>query len=463
MRTTPHAGASQPTTAAAAWVQTSLCILLIVLAFLFGGSRQGDAWTRSVIYLPAAVLLATWAWVRSPKPFGTSDWLAAAILAGLLLTALMQLTPLFGQVWALAPGRAQLDEMLAQSGLGPRHGPLSLDPDATVGALLWCVPAISLFLVVQQVDLRTRAILVAVALLMCIASLVLGGLQMLQGPGSPFEIYSTGHAGLPHGLFANRNHQGVALACALPLTAALAVVWRRLVNQSLGFVTLVFLAVATLLLVGILATQSRAALALGVLGLGQSLLLFSGVFERGLQRSHVVALCGLLLLLSIAAYFGSGPVLNRFGALQEGDARYQIWDVTLKAAEAYFPVGSGLGTFRGIYTLYEPSSMVAPYFINNAHNDYLELLLEMGLPFLVLLALFFAWLIVRITALLRQQKSVDVTFGGAGLVVISLLMLHSIVDYPLRTQALSCLFGLALGLAAARSPERDSRGRLSGA
>jgi Lipid A core - O-antigen ligase and related enzymes len=46
----------------------------------------------------------------------------------------------------------------------------------------------------------------------------------------------------------------------------------------------------------------------------------------------------------------------------------------------YLPWGSGAGSFREVYGAHEPLALLAPNYVLHAHNEPVELLLELGLP-----------------------------------------------------------------------------------
>ena len=83
-------------------------------------------------------------------------------------------------------------------------------------------------------------------------------------------------------------------------------------------------------------------------------------------------------------------------------------------------------------------------FANRAHNDVLELWLETGVFGLVLMTVFGFWFIGRSLASWRgaisQEFPVDGTLARAATIIIGLLVAHSLVDYPLRTNAILAVF-----------------------
>ena len=92
--------------------------------------------------------------------------------------------------------------------------------------------------------------------------------------------------------------------------------------------------------------------------------------------------------------------LTRFSSLQ--DDRLNYWHDIGWALKHYGLAGTGFGTFVPIYQSAESLESVVPQYINHAHNDYLELLLEGGAPAACLL---FCFLALIALLLLRSSKS----------------------------------------------------------
>ena len=96
--------------------------------------------------------------------------------------------------------------------------------------------------------------------------------------------------------------------------------------------------------------------------------------------------------------------------------------------------------------------------MNHAHNDYLELILELGLPGAVLIAAFLAWWAV---AAWRAWRYPDAgPFARAASIATAALLAHSLVEFPLRTAALSACFAMGLALLVERRPRATERADL---
>jgi O-antigen ligase len=123
------------------------------------------------------------------------------------------------------------------------------------------------------------------------------------------------------------------------------------------------------------------------------------------------------------------------------------------------PFGAGLGSFVKVYRLYESPDAVTTEYVIHAHNDYVELALELGLPGVILLLLFFGWWLVQSLAVWR--KSEGGPWARAASIASAAVLVHSLVDFPLRTAAISACFAMCVALLADRqAPVRQERSDL---
>jgi O-antigen ligase len=131
----------------------------------------------------------------------------------------------------------------------------------------------------------------------------------------------------------------------------------------------------------------------------------------------------------------------------------------LEAARTFLPFGSGFGTFEPVYRRVEPDTLLSTIYLNQAHNEPLQLAIEGGIPALVLLALFLVWWADAAFRSVRPRGSASRRALGIAMAATTLiLMLSSLVDYPLRTPILSGLFAIGcIELARSRHRVSDPR------
>jgi O-antigen ligase len=116
----------------------------------------------------------------------------------------------------------------------------------------------------------------------------------------------------------------------------------------------------------------------------------------------------------------------------------------------FFPAGSGLGTFTHVHEMYAPRSLARESYVNHAHDDWLELGLEAGMPAMVLALGFLAWYAAAAAGAWRSpsagESPANKLLARAASVSVLLILLHSTVDYPLRTIAVMVMFAMCCAL-----------------
>ena len=255
------------------------------------------------------------------------------------------------------------------------------------------------------------------------------------------------------GFFANSNHNAALLYSAIVFSGAFAaIVARHYKHQSLILYGLAALAIL-MLLAGLALTESRAGIALGFVAILSSFAVGSTTGSRSFRKKRLLlwALISLLVVFLIALQAGLFNTIERAQDAEfSGDLRSHATAITFGAAWHSMPFGTGFGSFVPVFQMFEPRSLVDYRYVNHAHNDWAEILLDGGLIAYLLVAGFLAWLIFASRRLwthaMSDASDADVILARAGSVVVVLLLLHSVVDYPLRTIAIMAVFALSCGL-----------------
>ena len=126
-------------------------------------------------------------------------------------------------------------------------------------------------------------------------------------------------------------------------------------------------------------------------------------------------------------------------------SRPDTFSRTMDAIAAYFPVGSGLGTFEQVYPRFEDPATVTTVFMNHAHNDYLEVAMELGIIGMALLvAAIVFWAVLSWRA--WTTRGSEARLQKAASIALAVPLLHSLVDYPLRTPGLAVLAAVCAGV-----------------
>ena len=453
---------------AQAWAQRpslmfGLCAITLVAALLLGGGTRGGFLSDTILELIAipAFLAAVTALIAMPwaDRQGVAVWALALCLA-IAALPLLQLVPLPPWIWTRLPHRDEIAGIFALVHRDLPWLPISVSPSLTWAGVLSLLPPVAVFLGAIQLGYRERRVLSLILVALGIGSALLGLLQVAQGQSSPWRFFVVTNPTEAVGFFANRNHLAALLNLVLLFGAAWAVHvgysvghWRE--RRNIETASVVALTASFLGLVILIAAEgssrSRAGVGLLIVALFGALMLAIMDRRRSSTSTPVKLILGsvivaVLLVLQFALY----RLLDRFDDPLE-NLRIQFAQSTIHAAEAYMPFGSGFGTFTAVYPSFEPPQDVLDNrYVNHAHDDVLEVWLEGGAMSLLLMAVFSGWLFMASTKAWREapadSRAIDVLLARAATIVIPIIVVHSVFDYPLRTDAMMAVFALSCAL-----------------
>lgn len=208
------------------------------------------------------------------------------------------------------------------------------------------------------------------------------------------------------------------------------------------------LAIATGVMAVIL-TGSRAGVAslllgLAVFGLGM-------LIVRDLSLRAFLVLIGIGTLCIAAAMVLSGDLLaERVSDGIEHDARWVLFEIGRQVAGERSVTGHGLGGFAAAFNGGLRGSPGFDAYVDYAHNSYLELAVEGGIPALLLsLALVGTAVGVCVAALFTRARGTS--FAIAAIAGAALVAGHAMADFSLQMPAVAVTFMLVLGVASAQS------------
>jgi hypothetical protein len=479
-------GAVHPWAYVPLWFCAALMgVLVAVHALSVGGLRRHLGLHRFAFHVSGRWLLldpahddaAGWgfdlsrpAWPRAPLL-----WPGVAFLAW----AIVQVIPLpEALVHMLSPGRGHLsiDEV-------HRPHPLTIDAAASLRGIAFAGSMLAFHLgataVAERPDCRRRfrtfvAWFGAALALIALVQIAVAA-RRIYGFFQPLESTSF------FGVFVNRNHFAAYMTlCAM---AALAILYRELLSYvhrlggrtnlrrqlvTLGQpegVRLVRAVVPVLLIVGALvATTSRG----GILSFAGALVLASVATRRHRHGLPVHVLVFLLLALPLA-WFGLERIERRFGAIRANTGRVVVWRHSVASMSGTWLTGAGLNTFAEAISRVVPfatpagatawphevaeaipaglrighrtsADLAGWHWYDEAHNDYVQLAVEMGAAGVAI----GIWALSMLAVRMREPW---LAAGVAG------ILIHSTVDFSLQIPAVAVLF-----LAMCSYAERTSSG-----
>lgn len=420
---------------------------LIGLALAVGGGGVSAAFGNLAVQLFALAILAVHAPLagafarRGPRAL-------LALLAASCLLPLAQLVPLPPVLWTVLPGRDLVAQSLALAG-GPGWFPMSVAPARTLVAFLGVIAPATVVIVGCGLP---PARLVALQVMLVVFGLVVAlfGTTHLLDPRWG-DLYASVRPlpGVLVGTFADRNAAALFLDVCLLFLVGLPDGRLSLSGKAVRATAGAFLALCVIL------TGSRTGMVLlaapGFLLLWRLAGTVLSRSDRATSRPRLVWATGILLTIVVAslAVFSSERGQASLARFESGDEmRAEMREDAGFAAERYWPVGAGMGTFDEVFQIDESLEYVSPRTAGRAHMDYLELAIEAGLAGLLLAA---AWLAWAGWSGSRSVQRPGAWPARAAALAIAAIALQSLLAFPLRSQAMLCVAALAVVLLA-RSP-----------
>lgn len=276
--------------------------------------------------------------------------------------------------------------------------------------------------------------------------------QELTSNGKFFWVYTARFHGSMYGSYVNRNHYAGLMEMLVPFPLVVSVGHLVRGGKRALVVFCAVLMASTIFLCG-----SRGGMLSFVLEIVALVTLI--LVQKKNHRAALGTVAGCVLVLAFLVFIGKGQVLGRLGDLAPG-ARLNMtkdcWTMFLHRPL----LGWGLGTFPTVYPSYR--SFYTNLFINEAHNDYAQLLVETGLLGFGLMLWFLASLYRSgLPTSRRWEVKWDGAVSLAALLGCTGLLFHSFVDFNLQIPANAGLFYVLCGLAASRPLVRSSRARRS--
>ncbi len=351
----------------------------------------------------------------------------------------------------------------------PLVGAISLDPPETLSEATRFIAYGGIFWLAMQFacrDGRARTMLWVIVLAIT-ANAAYGLLVQISGTNTILWFDKWAYPNVVTGTFVNRNHFATYLGLGLIVTLTFLIEeMRRIaagvslrtfgglveVSESLTLRFYLLSGLVGLLVLAALMTGSRgglAAIAAGVAallgGIALSTLVSGGRVARlGLA---LAAGAGLALLLSgeivvERAYHGDGAT-----------ERAGLYAATARAVAERPLLGTGPGTYGEAFLAYRPHDIGVSrlrLWYDHAHNTYLEVAFESGIPALIVLLLMAGWVLVVLARGARTRRHNDL-LPAVGIGATALVAVHALFDFSIEIPAVAATYLAILGIAYAQA------------
>lgn len=292
---------------------------------------------------------------------------------------------------------------------------------------------------------------------------VLAAFAVLQGMAPNGKLYWTWgleQGGSIYGPYVNHNHYAGLMEMLTPFPLVLAVSHFTSGNRKIAVA-----GVAALMAASIFLSGSRGGMAAFV---AQMIVLTALMVRKrkGNWKQAIILGAFLATVIAFLVWMGGNELTRRLISIHSeareelsGGVRFTIDRDCLRMMLKRPLFGWGLGTFPTVYP--EFRSFYTTFFVNHAHNDYLQLLVETGLAGFSI-ALWFLVLVFRNAA--GKLKNWTDTATGAMTVAALLgcvgILVHSFLDFNLQIPANAALFYVLCAMAAAGPIQESTRKRI---
>jgi O-antigen ligase len=291
---------------------------------------------------------------------------------------------------------------------------------------------------------------------------VVAALAVLQGiapNGKLLWIWPSAQGGWIYGSYVNHNHYAGLMELLTPFPIVLAVT--RFTDGNRRFIVA---GIAALMAGSIFLSGSRG----GMLGFCGEIILLAVLLLRSRQGNwkNALMLGGILfLVIGFLVWLGGNELTHRLISIHS-EARSEITggmrvDIDRDGLRMFLKrpiLGWGVGTFPIVYP--EFRSFYTTFFVNQAHNDYLQLLVETGLAGFLIAAWFLVVVFRQATAKLKNwTETSSGALTAAALLGCVGILIHSALDFNLQIPANAALFYVLCAIAASGTLQESQRRR----
>jgi O-antigen ligase len=321
--------------------------------------------------------------------------------------------------------------------------------DTISGAMLYVTYGLLCFLATQTLIRTAQAR--RIALILAFYGFALAAFALLQGVSANGRIYWTRiprMGGWIYGPYVNHNHYAglMELLVPIPLIFSLS----RLVPER----GRILAGIAAAIMIGtIFLSGSRG----GMIAIFAELAVLATVLFRQKRRVRIAIAAGAfaVVLVSLLSWLGGKELTARISSISSetrteisGGMRLSIDRDALQMFRRKPVLGWGLRTFPVVYPQFR--SFYTNFFVNEAHNDYMQLLTEMGLlGFTVMLWFLIVFYRHALGKIGNWTTQVTGAVTLACMLGVTGILVHSSFDFNLQIPANAAWFYVYCSLAAA--------------
>jgi len=429
-----------------------------------------EAWSILVIEIAALALFSIYLLLDQkprPSPKLLSEMrLIRPLFLGLFVFLGIQMLPL--PAWIiriLSPRAAALRSQYVPVSAQAKTATLSLLPGSTLAATLELLAFILIgFLVLRTVTHRKQIRRIMLTLV---------GVGIFEALYGMFELYRSHPRNLFYpkmfnldsatGTFVNRNHYAGYLEMVIPLALGLIISrfdlfgepgtpfrarFARFLNRGLGVNLLLGMGIVVMA-VALLLSNSRSGFVILLLSFVLMSVLTAQYFgHTRMYQGWVrrVIQIAAVSIIGFGLYIGLETMIGRFALdrlLQDGRPRY--WGGVMTMIGQFPLFGVGFGAFGNAYQAFDTTGM--EYALVHAHNDYLELLSELGVVGFGLLAFGVGLILFKSFRAWMARRHPELKGLALGsLASVAAIMIHSMTDFNLQIPANALVFSVILAL-----------------
>jgi O-antigen ligase len=321
---------------------------------------------------------------------------------------------------------------------------------ATVWAVTRLILYLSAFYLALDMMASRKQAEHLILLILCMGAF-LAFLGFVKYAGAPYPSFWATSGSNPEreltATFLNHNHLAGYLEMVFPLGLGLLLMDRPILHPLLWSFLLI------LILAALFFSMSRGGWIAVLIASGLMLAAFA--VEKGLRRQKVAVVIAAFLLVAGISFLGSDVLIERLQSLQNPDEpnlaaiRLPVWAACVQLIRQHPWLGTGLGTFPWSFTAVRPPGL--GWRFREAHNDYLQIATELGLPVLIPVV-WGLYLVFKIGFQALQQRAgqfrAGVTLGALG--GITAILVHSLIDFNIQITSNGILFSVLVGMIAAQ-------------